>query len=153
QGDLAPLKTELSGATWSQLLVGLDGVGDATVTIPAQSVGNYLLVVVKQNAQDIYIDSATIIAVVDQTLQISVPSSVKRGTSLNVNTGLTGTYLHGAILIKETAYSGEVKLVTAGTVLSTELRLNEVKIADEAFPESLSYDDAVLLLNQLNTAF
>ena len=154
QGDLAPLKTELSGATWSQLSVGLDGVGDATVTIPAQSVGNYLLVVVKQNAQDIYIDSATIIAVVDQTLDVTCPSSIQRGASLNVNTGLSGTYIHGAILIKETAYSGEVKLVTAGTVLSTELHLNEVEIADEAFvTESLSLENAVVLLNQLKTAF
>ncbi|MCK4703031.1 TIGR04279 domain-containing protein, partial [Candidatus Bathyarchaeota archaeon] len=154
QGDLDPLQNKLDNPTWSETKT-LSGTGDATVTISSQSVGNYLLVVVKEPTDELYIYSATVVAVVDQTLDVTCPSSVERGNSLTVNTGLTGlTYIHGAVLIKETAYSCEVKLVTEGTVLSTELQLNEVKMADEAFvTESLSYANVVLLLEQLRTAF
>ncbi len=154
QGDLAPLKTKLSEALTKT--ASLDGAGDATVTINPQSVGNYLLIVTKTpSPSELYIYSATIIEVVSQTLDVTAPSSVEKGDPLYVNTGLTGaTYIQGAILIKETAYSGEIKLTTEGTVLSTEIYLNGVLMADGAFAsESISYETALLLLNQLGTAF
>ena len=153
QGNLVPLKSKLSGATWSQLSVDLDGVGDATVTINPQGTGLYLLAVIRQNADDIYINSATIIEVVSQTLDVTCPSSVERGDYLYVNTGLTSGFIHGAIMIKETAYFGEIKLVTDGTVLSTQIHLNEMLIADEAFAtESLSVEALILLLEEVQIA-
>jgi len=155
QGDLDPLRDKLSSPTWSETSA-LDTSGDATVNIPKQDPGAYLLAVVKEDGDDIYIYSATVVEVVDQILAVSAPSSVKQGESLNVNTGVLGAYIHGAVMIKKSAYYVEAKLKSEGTVLSTEFYLNDVLMADGAFvidTEDLSYEDMVLLLNKLTMVF
>ncbi len=156
QGNLDTIKAKFNSPVWSQSGVAVNVNDGATVNIAKQEPGVYLLAVVKQDGLDIYINSATIIEVVDQTLYVTAPLSVEQGDPLTVNTGLTGTYVHGAILIKQTAYSGEIKLITKGSVLSTEIHLNNMLMADGADAidtESLSVEDVILLLGQVQTAF
>ena len=79
QGDLTPLKDKLDKPTWELPTVIVIGGDSDTVTIDPEEpgvnveAGVYILAVGHLNDDDIWIDSATIIAVVDQTLQISVP--------------------------------------------------------------------------------
>jgi len=148
-GNLDPLKNFLSGATD---ITTLDGSGDATVDLGPQSVGTYLLVVKKKIGLDINIYSATVVEVVEQTLYVSCPSSVEKGDRLNIDTGAGA--ISAAVLIKESAYKGEVKLVSDGTVLSTEIYLNDVKMVDGSFAtEPLSIETALNLLDTFETAF
>jgi len=147
-GNLAPLRSKLNNPTWSKPFVNLDGIGDATVIIPKQAVGNYLLVVVAQNALDIYINSATIIEVVEQTLSVSCPSSVTKGDNLNINTRAEGISV--ALLIKESAYKADIKLVSDGTVLSTAIHLNGALMATGALAtEPLTINTAIALLSDV----
>jgi len=154
-GDLSTLRGKLSGATWSKQET-LDGTGDATITIPKKPAGSYLLTVVKEDVSNIYVYSATIVEVVEQTLYVSCPSSVEKGDKLNIDTGLNGLNIHGAVMIKESAYTGEVKLVSDSTVLSTAIYLNGKELVDGAFvsgTEDLSIEDVISLLNKIKSIF
>lgn len=151
KGNIDALRSKLSGATWSKTET-IDGAGDASVTIPPKSVGNYILVVTNEDPHDIYVYSATIVEVVEQTLTIFAPSSVEKGDILNIDTGAGA--ISAAVLIRESAYTAEVKLVSTGTVTSTEIYLNDVKLVDGGFAtEPLSIDTALNLLDTFETAF
>jgi len=148
-GDLSTLRGKLSGATWSKQET-LDGTGDAKVGIPGQPIGNYLLVVTKEDGQNIYVYSATIVEVVEQTLDVICPSSVEKGDSLKVDTGAGP--ISAAVLIRESAYKAEIKLVSDGDILSTELYLNDEKMADGLFAidtMTLSIWDLIYKFSQL----
>lgn len=122
---------------WSQK-VTLDPAGDKTVNLYAPAAGDYLLVVAKMDLNPLnpkfYLYSATAIEVVDDILTVSTPSSVEGGDPVNVNSKLasepTGSYIHVAAMIKESAYSGEIKLTTDNTVPNTEIYLNGELMAD-----------------------
>ncbi|MHA1370960.1 MAG: TIGR04279 domain-containing protein [Promethearchaeota archaeon] len=156
-GDLYPLRCKLGDPEWESMAETLDSYGDWSITIPPpQSVGNYVLVVVKEDGSDIYVYSATIVEVVKQTLDITCPSSVEKGDKLYVDTGAAAGQGIVAILIKESAYTADIKLLSDGTVISTELYLNDFKMADGALvkaTESLSYEDLISLGLQLINAF
>ncbi|MDP2900174.1 MAG: TIGR04279 domain-containing protein [Candidatus Bathyarchaeota archaeon] len=157
RGNLAPIRDKLDHPTWSET-VTLVGSGDASVSILKQNAGSYLLVVVKEiiSPYELYIYSATVVEVVDQILPVSAPSSVEKGASLNVNTNLIGTYVHGAVMIKKSAYTGEIKIVSEGTVLSTAIYLNGQELVDGAYvidTEDMSIEDMISLFNKIRSIF
>ena len=77
QGNLTRLLGKLNNSLPSSWLhVPIVGHGDTAIEIVPQEAGLYLLLVVKQNGDNIYIDSATIIPVVDHPLDVTCPSSV-----------------------------------------------------------------------------
>ena len=150
-GDLSTLRDKLKFPIWGEKVL-LEGNCDATVTIPKKPAGVYILAVVAEESSYLYVYSATIVEVVEQTLYVSCPSSVEKGDKLNIDTGAGA--ISAAMLIKESAYKGEVKLVSDGTVLSTEIYLNDVKMVDGSFAnEPLSIETALNLLDTLETAF
>ncbi len=112
--------------------------GDGTHIFPAPVAGDYILVVTK--IEDLfvnpkfYIYSATAIEVIDDTLNVIAPTSVEKGNSVNVNSKLssesTGIHVHVAAMIKKTAYSGEIKITTDGTIPITQLYVNGELMAD-----------------------
>ncbi|GAH15785.1 unnamed protein product, partial [marine sediment metagenome] len=98
----------------------------------------------------IFVYSATIVEVVEQTLSVSCPSSVDKGDNLNLNTGAGG--VSAAILIEKTAYTGDVKLVSDSTVLSTAIHLNGIELATGALATgTLDIDTAIELLADVKT--
>ncbi|GAH40797.1 unnamed protein product, partial [marine sediment metagenome] len=116
-GNLEPIRDKLSSPDWIEQKT-LDLVsGDASVTIPKQTEGAYLLVVVKEEDSDIYVYSATIVEVVAKTLDVICPEDVKKGDPLNIDTGEGGISV--AVLIKKEAYTANIKLESDGSVVST----------------------------------
>ena len=147
-GDITDLKSKLNADSWRGTL---NAAGDAEVTIDGQDAGSYLLLVVNRDGTDIYLHSATIVLVVERTLSVSAPSSVERGRNINLDTGGGGYSV--AVLIKKSAYSGEVKLTSAGSVLSTKIHLNTVELASGALAaEELSLGTAFDLLEDVMNA-
>jgi len=147
QGDLTDLRDALRAPYWSTA-VTLDTTGDGTVSFNAPSeAGEYLLVVLDDaggSPYELYIYSATLVEVVDYTLDVSAPSSVEKGDDVYVELELTdadpGSYIYGAVMIKESACSGEIKLSTNGSLTGTNLTLNGALIANGTFAREFVLD-------------
>ncbi len=129
----------LESMLWIQFGVSIDSAGDATHSFTAPAPGDYLLVVSKiedfwGGNPEFYIYSATPLEVVDYTLTVSTPSSVEKGTNLNIEANLigasSGNYVYGYALIKESSYSGNMRLESTGSILSTQLYLNGELMAE-----------------------
>jgi len=146
--------------------VPLNSDGDGTHSFTAPAAGDYLLAAVRIDIlnQKVYAYSATAVEVVDDALTVSSPSSVEKGDSVNVNSKLssepTGSYIHAAALIKESAYSGMIKIKTDGDIPTTQLYINGVLMADgilftEFFQGTKDQSDLTidLIEEKLMTAF
>ena len=133
EGFLGIIDTLFDSLVWMNA-VGLNSEGDGAHSFTAPAAGDYLLVVAKIINFKFYVYSATAIEVVDDTLTVSAPSSVEKGDPVNVNSKLasepTGSYIHAAVLIKESAYSGVIKITTDGTIPVTQLYINGALMAD-----------------------
>ncbi len=119
--------------------ITLDSTGDGTFSFNAPNAGDYILVVAKIDVtwplsdSKIYIYSATPVEVVDYTLSVSVASSVEKGDTLNVISTLdtsSDSYTHVVTMIKQSEYSANIILETAGSIPSTNLYLNGEIIAE-----------------------
>ncbi len=140
EGFLRAIETLLESQVWIQPIT-LDSTGDGTIEFDAPDAGDYILVVAKIDIDwgdlmnsKIWIYSATVIEVVDYTLEITADSSVKKGDSLYVNSKLgsepSGYYTHVAAMIKESEYKVNIILETDGDISSTNLYINGKVIAD-----------------------
>ncbi|KKL23107.1 hypothetical protein LCGC14_2428710, partial [marine sediment metagenome] len=142
EGFLGALGTLFDSLVWDQpRSVLLNSDGDGTLTFIAPDTGDYILVVAKTvvNFWDlmdskIYIYSATPVEVVDYTLGVSVDSTVEKGDTLNVISTLDSApsvyYTHVVAMIKQSEYSANIILETAGSIPSTNLYLNGEIIAE-----------------------
>ena len=159
----------LESMLWIQFGVSIDSAGDATHSFTAPAPGDYLLVVSKiedfwGGNPKFYIYSATPLEVVDYTLTVSTPSSVEKGTNLNIEANLigapSGNYVYGYALIKESSYSGNIRLESTGSIPSTQLYLNgELMAEGDLFTDfytgtlGQSYLDIPLIGDKLGKAF
>jgi len=165
EGFSGAIVSLLDSMVWMNT-VTLNSAGDGTHSFTAPAAGDYLLAVVQIDilSLKVYAYSATAIEVVDDTLTVSAPSSVEKGKPVNVNSKLssepTGSYIHAAALIKESAYSGMIKIKTDGTIPVTQLYINGALMANGILftdffqgTKGQSYLTTTLIKEKLMSAF
>jgi len=146
RGDLTNLRDNLTNPYRSSTKT-LDTNGDASWVIsPDPGAGDYLLLISKEigatTPYDLYIYSMTVVQVLDYSCTITASSSVQKGNFLNVNialgSGASGTFRYGAFLIKQSAYTAQLKLSFDGTKLGTNLTINGVLIANGSLADAFA---------------
>ena len=146
RGDLANLRDNLTNPYRSSTQT-LDSNGDASWVIsPDPGAGDYILLITKEigatTPYDLYIYSMTIVQVLDYSCTITASSSVQKGNALDVDitlgAGASGTFRYGAFLIKQSAYTSQLKLSYDGTKLGTNLTMNGVLIANGSLIDALA---------------
>ena len=160
------ITTLLGSLEWIQYGVQLNSAGDGTHSFNAPAAGDYILIVGKIDSFNLkfYAYSATVIEVLDYTLDVSAASFVEKGEDLNIEATLndapSDSYIYGFAVIKESSYSCKIRLVTEGTISSTELYLNGELVADgDTFTEfylgtkDISDLNIALIEETLNKAF
>jgi len=136
KGNIQPLRSLLSREStrvW-EVTCTLDADGDFVKTFKAPDPGDYILLVLNEtensNSYELRIYSATVVEVLDYSIEVSAPSSVTRGDRVRVNINLVDApqsetgYRYGALMIHEDAYNVLLELSTDGTVPGTTLTAN-----------------------------
>jgi len=148
--SLLKIKDALNDGVWETLVSIFDSLewiqtfklssaGDKTYSFDApETAGDYILVVGKIDLIKLqfHVYSATALEVVDYPLDVSVAPSVVQGNNLGVSATLESTnsesYIYGFAMIEESEYSGDIELLTDGTISGTKFNLNDKEMADGA---------------------
>ncbi|MFH2111187.1 MAG: TIGR04279 domain-containing protein [Candidatus Bathyarchaeota archaeon] len=128
RGDTSAMKSILASSVYSStetLNVDGDLVSKTIGTLPA---GDYALVIVDENPGNPYtldVYSATAIEVLDYPSTVTAPSSVTRGTDLQIQVQLTGagaaSRRYGAVIIQQSKYKVDLVLTSDGSTEGTSL--------------------------------
>ena len=134
EGDISNLRSLIGKPVFS-LKTELDSKGDSPkVSFKLDEPGDYVLLVLSEEEgggiYELKVFSATVVEVLDYRVDVTAPSSVRRGRPVDVRVRLIDApksekgYRYGALIIYEPTYRATVRLETNGTVPGTTLTAN-----------------------------